>query len=75
MEFDVNGYNDTFLTSNIDWEGESRGIGQLNMMVLCGDRWCLEPTLATIGKEKVAVPKLFYIVLSKSEKNCKMIGF
>jgi endonuclease G len=36
----------------------------------------LEPTLATIGKEKVAVPKLFYkIVLSKSEKNCKMIGF
>jgi endonuclease G len=35
------------------------GIGQLNMMVLCGDRWCLEPTLATIGKEKVAVPKLF----------------
>jgi endonuclease G len=37
--------------------------------LLCGDRWCLEPTLATIGKEKVAVPKLFYkIVLSKSEK-------
>jgi endonuclease G len=27
--------------------------------LLCGDRWCLEPTLATIGKEKVAVPKLF----------------
>jgi DNA/RNA endonuclease G (NUC1) len=39
------------------------------MVFLCGYRWCLEPTLATIGKEKVAVPKLFYkIVLSKSEK-------
>jgi hypothetical protein len=31
--------------------------------------------LATIGKEKVAVPKLFYNSAQQIRENCKMIGF
>ena len=89
MEFDVNGYNDTFLTSNIAPQDHNFNNGVWNRLEQKVRYWAvkydglyvvtgavLEPTLATIGKEKVAVPKLFYkIVFSKSEKNCKMIGF
>ncbi|MFV8362822.1 DNA/RNA non-specific endonuclease [Flavobacterium sp. ZT3P35] len=89
MEFDVNGYNDTFLTSNIAPQEHNFNNGVWNRLEQKVRYWAvkydglyvvtggvLEPTLATIGKEKVAVPKLFYkIVLRRSEKNCKMIGF
>nr|WP_309757279.1 DNA/RNA non-specific endonuclease [Flavobacterium sp.] len=89
MEFDVNVYNDTFLTSNIAPQEHNFNNGVWNRLEQKVRYWAvkydglyvvtggvLEPTLATIGKEKVAVPKLFYkIVFSKTEKNCKMIGF
>lgn len=89
MEFAINAYNDTFFTSNISpqlhifnngvwkrleekvryWAGKYDGI-----YVVTGG--VLEPSLKTIGKEKVSVPKYFYkILLDESQGKYRMIAF
>ena len=89
MEFDLNGYNDTFLTSNISPQERNFNNGVWNRLEQKVRYWAvkynglyvvtggvLEPILQTIGKEKVAVPHFFYkILVSRSGGNCKMIGF
>ena len=89
MEFDLNGYNDTFLTSNISPQERNFNNGVWNRLEQKVRYWAvkynglyvvtggvLEPSLQTIGKEKVAVPHFFYkILVNRSGGNCKMIGF
>lgn len=89
MEFDLKSYNDTFLTSNISPQVRKFNSGVWNRLEQKVRYWAvkydglyvvtggvLEPTLKTIGTEKVAVPKMFYkILLCKSGNSWKMIGF
>ena len=89
MEFDLNGYNDTFLTSNISPQEHNFNNGVWNRLEQKVRYWAvkydglyvvtggvLNPTLKTNGKEKVAIPKLFYkILLNGSGEKWNMIGF
>lgn len=89
MEFNLNSYNDTFLTSNIAPQDHSFNAGIWNRLEQKVRFWAekyngvyvvtggvLEPSLQTIGKDHVAVPKEFYkIILYRSGSNYKMIAF
>ena len=89
MSFDLNAYNDTFLTSNISPQVHDFNNGIWNRLEQKVRYWAvkyngvyvvtagvLDNSLKTIGKEKVSVPKYFYkVLLSKSENDIKMIAF
>jgi endonuclease G len=89
MEFDLNSYNDTFLTSNIAPQDHDFNAGIWNRLEQKVRYWAgkydgvyvvtggvLQPSLKTIGKEKVAVPNQFYkIVVLRSNDSYKMIAF
>ncbi|HRM45234.1 MAG TPA: DNA/RNA non-specific endonuclease [Flavobacterium sp.] len=89
MEFALDAYNETFLTSNIAPQVRKFNNGVWNRLEQKVRFWAvkydgvyvvtggvLEPTLTTIGSEKVSVPKFFYkILLDTSGANVKMIGF
>jgi endonuclease G len=89
MEFNQYSYNDTFLTSNISPQDHDFNAGIWNRLEQKVRFWAekyngvyvvtggvLEPSLQTIGKDHVAVPKEFYkIILYRSGSNYKMIAF
>ena len=89
MEFAINAYNDTFLTSNISPQLHDFNAGIWNRLEQKVRYWAskydgvyvitggiLEPSLQTIGIEKVSVPNYFYkIVLDNSNGQYKMIAF
>jgi endonuclease G len=89
MEFAFNAYNDTFFTSNISPQLHAFNGGIWNRLEQKVRYWAakydgiyvvtggvLEPSLQTIGKEKVSVPKYFYkVLLDNSEGKFKMIAF
>ncbi|KIA82685.1 DNA/RNA non-specific endonuclease [Flavobacterium sp. AED] len=89
MEFSRNAYNDTFFTSNISPQLHSFNDGVWNKLEQKVRYWAekydgiyvvtggvLEPSLKTIGREKVSVPKYFYkVLLDKSDGKYKMIAF
>jgi endonuclease G len=89
MEFSRNAYNDTFFTSNISPQLHSFNDGVWNRLEQKVRYWAakydgiyvvtggvLEPSLKTIGREKVSVPKFFYkVLLDKSDGKYKMIAF
>ena len=89
MGFNLNAYNDTFLTSNISPQVHDFNNGIWNRLEQKVRYWAvkyngvyvvtagiLDKSLKTIGKEKVAVPQYFYkVLLCKSEKDVKMIAF
>jgi endonuclease G len=88
MEFNVNAYNETFLTSNIAPQDHEFNAGIWNRLEqkirfwadkykgLYSYWWVLEPSLKTIGRDQVAVPKQFYkIVLQQTNSQYKMIAF
>ena len=89
MGFALDAYNETFLTSNIApqvrkfnngvWKRKKKKVRYWalkydGIYVITGG--VLEPSLMTIGSEKVSVPKFFYkILLDTSGDKAKMIGF
>lgn len=89
MEFAFNAYNDTFFTSNISPQLHAFNGGVWNRLEQKVRFWgakydgiyvvtggVLEPSLETIGKEKVSVPKYFYkVLLDNSKGKFKMIAF
>jgi endonuclease G len=89
MEFAIDAYNDTFFTSNISPQRNDFNAGIWNRLEQKVRYWAvkydgiyvvtagvLEPSLKTIGKENVAVPKFFYkILLDTSRGEFKMIAF
>jgi endonuclease G len=89
MEFAINAYNDTFFTSNISPQVHDFNAGVWNRLEQKVRYWStkydgiyvitggvLQPSLKTIGKEEVLVPKYFYkILLDNSNGNYKMIAF
>ncbi|MFV8327600.1 DNA/RNA non-specific endonuclease [Flavobacterium sp. ZS1P14] len=89
MEFAFNAYNDTFFTSNISPQLHDFNSGVWNRLEQKVRYWAvkyngiyvitggvLEPSLKTIGKEGVSVPKYFYkVLLDTSEGKFKMIAF
>lgn len=89
MAFEINAYNDTFLTSNISPQKHDFNGGVWNRLEQKVRYWAtkydgvyvitggvLKAKLKTIGAEKVLVPKFFYkILLDNSNGNYKMIGF
>jgi endonuclease G len=89
MTFDKRAYDDTFFTSNISPQLHDFNDGVWNRLEEKVRYWAvkynsvyvvtggvLTGSLATIGKEKVAVPNYFYkIILNDSNGNYKMIAF
>jgi endonuclease G len=89
MEFAINAYNDTFFTSNISPQLHDFNAGVWNRLEQKTRYWAtkydgiyvitggiLQPSLQTIGKEKVSVPNYFYkILLDNSNGKYRMIGF
>ena len=89
MEFAVNAYNDTFFTSNISPQTHDFNGGVWNRLEQKVRYWAtkydgvyvitagvLQPSLKTIGREKVLVPNYFYkILLDNSNGQYKMIAF
>jgi endonuclease G len=89
MEFAINAYNDTFFTSNISPQLHDFNAGIWNRLEQKTRYWAtkydgiyvitggiLQPSLQTIGKEKVSVPNYFYkILLDNSNGKYRMIGF
>ncbi|MFV5699586.1 DNA/RNA non-specific endonuclease [Flavobacterium sp. ZT3R17] len=89
MEFSRNAYNDTFFTSNISPQLHSFNDGVWNRLEQKVRYWAakydgiyvitggvLEPSLKTIGRERVLVPKYFYkVLLDKFDGKYKMIAF
>ena len=89
MGFDVNAYNDTFLTSNISPQLHHFNDGVWNRLEQKVRYWAvkyngvyvitggiLDKSLKTIGNENVSVPKYFYKVLMKRSGNStNMIAF
>lgn len=89
MEFNVNAYNETFLTSNIAPQDHEFNAGIWNRLEQKIRFWAdkykglyivtggvLEPSLKKIGREQVAVPKQFYkIVVQQANGQYKMIAF
>lgn len=89
MEFDLNGYTDTFLTSNIAPQDHNFNAGIWNRLEQKARFWAekyngvyvvaggvLVPSLQTIGREQVAVPEEFFkIIMYRSGDSCKMIAF
>jgi endonuclease G len=89
MEFAINAYNDTFFTSNISPQNHAFNAGIWNRLEQKVRYWAkkhdgvyvvtggvLQPSLKTIGKEKVSVPSYFYkILLNHSNGEYKAIAF
>lgn len=89
MEFAIDAYNDTFLTSNISPQLRDFNNGIWNRLEQKVRYWAvkydglyvitggvLKESSRTIGKDKVLVPKYFYkILLDNDEGNYKMIAF
>lgn len=89
MEFSINAYNETFLTSNISPQTHDFNGGIWNRLEQKVRYWAtkydgiyvitggvLKPSLKTIGKEKVLVPDYFYkIILDNSNGEYKSIAF
>jgi endonuclease G, mitochondrial len=89
MEFKINAYNDTFFTSNISPQEHDFNAGVWNRLEQKVRYWAtkyddlyvvtggvLQPSLKTIGKEKVLVPNYFYkIILNNSNGKYKAIAF
>ncbi len=89
MKFAINAYNDTFFTSNISPQIHDFNGGIWNRLEQKTRYWAtkydgiyvitggiLNPSLQTIGKEKVSVPNYFYkILLDYSNGEYKMIAF
>jgi endonuclease G len=89
MEFAIDAYNDTFLTSNISPQVRDFNNGIWNRLEQKVRYWAvkydglyvitggvLKKSFRTIGKEKVLVPKYFYkILLDNDAGNYKMIAF
>ena len=89
MEFAIDAYNDTFLTSNISPQLRDFNNGIWNRLEQKVRYWAvkydglyvitggvLKESSRTIGKEKVLVPKYFYkILLHNYDGNYKMIAF
>lgn len=89
MEFSINAYYDTFFTSNISPQLHDFNAGIWNRLEQKVRYWAskydgvyvitggvLQPSLQTIGLEKISVPKYFYkIVLDNSNGEYKMIAF
>lgn len=89
MEFAINAYNDTFFTSNISPQIHDFNAGVWNKLEQKVRYWAtkyediyvitggvLQPSLKTIGKEKVSVPNYFYkILLDNSNGQYRMIAF
>ena len=89
MTFDKRAYDDTFFTSNTSPQLHDFNDGVWNRLEEKARYWAvkydgvyivtggvLSGTLATIGKEKVAVPNYFYkIILNDSNGYYKMIAF
>ncbi len=88
-KFSKSAFDETFLTSNISPQKHDFNDGVWNRLEQKVRYWAtkydgvyvitggvLENGLATIGKEKVAVPKYFYkVILDTNKGNYKMIGF
>ncbi|SHF96073.1 endonuclease G [Flavobacterium fluvii] len=89
MEFDLNAYNDTFFTSNISPQLHNFNGGVWNRLEQKVRYWAtkydgiyvitggiLQPSLKTIGKEKVSIPNYFYkILLDNYNGQYRMIAF
>jgi endonuclease G len=89
MEFSINGYNDTFFTSNISPQIHDFNNGVWNRLEQKVRYWAvkydgiyvvtggvLQDSLKTIGKESVSVPKYFYkVLLDNSGGEFKIIAF
>ena len=89
MEFAINAYNDTFFTSNISPQLHDFNGGVWNRLEQKVRYWAtkydgiyvitggiLQPSLPTIGKEKVSIPNYFYkILLDYSNGQYRMIAF
>lgn len=89
MAFEKNAYNDTFFTSNISPQEHDFNDGVWNRLEQKVRYWStkydgvyvitggvLQPSLETIGKEGVSVPKYFYkILLDNYNGVYKMIAF
>jgi len=89
MEFDINAYNDTFFTSNISPQLHDFNSGVWNRLEQKVRYWAtkydgiyvitggiLQPSLPTIGKEKVSIPNYFYkVLLDNSNGQYRMIAF
>lgn len=89
MEFAINAYNDTFFTSNISPQLHDFNAGVWNRLEQKVRYWAtkydgiyvvtggvLQPSLKTIGQEKVSVPNYFYkILLDNSNGHYRMIAF
>ena len=89
MEFSIDGYNDTFFTSNISPQAHDFNSGVWNRLEQKVRYWAekydgiyvvtggvLQDSLETIGKENVSVPKYFYkVLLDISGGEFKMIAF
>jgi endonuclease G, mitochondrial len=89
MEFAINAYNDTFFTSNISPQEHDFNAGVWNRLEQKVRYWAtkyndlyivtggvLQPSLKTIGKERVLVPNYFYkIILTNTNGNFRAIAF
>ena len=89
MEFAIKAYNDTFFTSNISPQTHDFNSGIWNRLEQKTRYWAtkydgiyvitggvLQPSLKTIGREKVSIPNYFYkILLDISNGQYKMIAF
>lgn len=89
MEFSLNAYNDTFFTSNISPQEHAFNGGIWNRLEQKVRYWAtkydgvyvitgglLQPSLKTIGQEKVLVPNYFYkVILNYSNGQYKAIAF
>lgn len=89
MEFALNAYNDTFFTSNISPQLHDFNAGVWNRLEQKVRYWAtkydgiyvvtggvLQPSLKTIGHEKVSVPNYFYkILFDNSNGQYRMIAF
>jgi endonuclease G len=89
MGFDLRAYNETFLTSNISPQDHVFNAGIWNRLEQKVRYWAdkydgvyvvtggvLNPSLTTIGTERVAVPEQFYkIILDESNGGYKIIAF
>ena len=89
MSFDIDAYNDTFLTSNISPQNHNFNEGVWNRLEQKVRYWAvkynsvyvitggvLQNSLESIGRENVSVPKYFYkILLVNSGNEIKMIAF
>jgi endonuclease G len=89
MAFAIDAYNDTFFTSNISPQVHDFNGGVWNRLEQKVRYWAikyegvyvitggvLQPSLKTIGKEKVSIPDYFYkILLDNSNGEYRMIAF